>query len=122
MSNVKSTVKGVVIGGALGAAAALLLAPKSGQELRKDIRSKYKEASDRTSKWASEAGAKTKEVASQVGQHASEIVDKTLSIVRTAKSEAADAAGAVKQEIASAARSGSLSDGERELGRAQARE
>ncbi|RUS47790.1 YtxH domain-containing protein [Cohnella sp. AR92] len=111
MSQTKGMVKGVMIGGAIGAAAALLLAPKSGQEMRKDIRSKYRKASDRTAQWVSDANAKTKELASQVGQHASELMDKTLSVVRTAKSEAEDAAKAIKEEVSSV--SASRSDSER---------
>lgn len=40
----KSTIIGVLAGGIIGAAASILLAPKSGKELRKDILNKSAEA------------------------------------------------------------------------------
>lgn len=46
---------GILTGGALGAALALLYAPKSGKELRKDIRDKSDEYLDEAEKYIAEA-------------------------------------------------------------------
>jgi gas vesicle protein len=53
----KSFLKGVVIGGLVGAGIALLLAPKSGKELRGDIKRKSEEIKDSTIKGAKSARA-----------------------------------------------------------------
>jgi gas vesicle protein len=87
MAESRETLKGALIGGVLGATAALLLAPKSGRELRGDIRNRYSDMQDRTKQILSDAGSKTQEVAKQVGSHASGILDKTRSAVSTAKEE-----------------------------------
>lgn len=51
----KGIVIGFIAGGALGAALALLYAPKSGRELREDIRGKTDEALDEAEKYIAEA-------------------------------------------------------------------
>ncbi|WP_256761211.1 YtxH domain-containing protein [Cohnella sp. WQ 127256] len=87
MANTRGTIKGALIGGVVGATAALLLAPKSGRELRGDIRDRYSSVQDRTKQMLSEAGNKTQEMAKQVSHQASEIMDKTRSAISTAKEE-----------------------------------
>jgi gas vesicle protein len=79
--------KGALIGSVIGAATALLLAPKSGRELRGDIRDRYSDVQSRTKQMITEVGNKTQEVAKQVGQQASDIMDKTRSAVSAAKDE-----------------------------------
>ncbi|RKP45832.1 YtxH domain-containing protein [Cohnella endophytica] len=88
MANSKGTLKGALIGGVVGATAALLLAPKSGRELRGDIKDRYSSAHERTKQLLTDAGQKTQEIAKQVGHQASNIVDKTRSAVSAAKDEA----------------------------------
>ncbi|MFD0673997.1 YtxH domain-containing protein [Cohnella sp. GCM10027633] len=88
MENNKGTMKGVLIGGIVGAAAALLLAPKSGKELRGDIKDKYGSVHERASQLVKETGRKTQELAKQVGDQASNIADKTRSAITAAKDEA----------------------------------
>ncbi|WP_186438537.1 YtxH domain-containing protein [Cohnella terricola] len=68
MPETRGTIKGALIGGVIGAAAALLLAPKSGKELRGDIRDRYSSMQDRTKQLLSEAGNRTREMAKHVGQ------------------------------------------------------
>jgi gas vesicle protein len=87
MAESRGTLKGALIGGVLGATAALLLAPKSGRELRGDIRNRYSDMQDRTKQILSDVGSKTQEVAKQMGSHASGIMDKTRSAVSAAKEE-----------------------------------
>jgi len=86
--NNRGMLKGAIIGGAIGAAAALLLAPKAGRELRGDIRDRYADVRDRTKQLMSDASVKTRDVARQVGQHASDIADMTKSAVSAVKDEA----------------------------------
>ncbi|OXS56156.1 hypothetical protein B1A99_20510 [Cohnella sp. CIP 111063] len=87
MAETKQAIKGVVIGGMIGAAAALLLAPKSGKELRKDIRDRYSSVQDRTKQFVADAGGKTLELAQQVGRKTADIADKTRSILTEVKEE-----------------------------------
>ncbi|RED56756.1 YtxH domain-containing protein [Cohnella lupini] len=87
MAESRGTLKGALIGGVIGATAALLLAPKSGRELRGDIRDRYATVQDRTKQMVADAGNKTQEIAKQVSQHASGIMDKTRSALSTAKDE-----------------------------------
>ncbi len=49
---------GVGLGAIIGAAAGLLFAPKSGEDLRGDIDHKYKELKGKTEEWVNEQRAK----------------------------------------------------------------
>lgn len=79
--------KGVVIGGLVGAAAGLLFAPKPGRELRSDLKTRYMDMQDKTKAVASDLAVKTQDMAKQVGQRATDIVDRTRSAVSAAKDE-----------------------------------
>lgn len=79
---------GAVVGGVLGALTALVLAPKSGKELRSDISGQYDKISDKTVEIAGNVSAKTQEIAKAVGVHTGEIVGK-----------AKDVAGVVAHEV-----------------------
>jgi gas vesicle protein len=59
---------GTLIGGAIGAVSAFLLAPKSGAKLREDIVTKYRAINDKMQQMTSAVGEKTHEMASSVGQ------------------------------------------------------
>jgi len=87
MADTGGTIKGVIIGGVIGAVTALLLAPKSGRELRSDICDRYSTVQDRTKQLLSDATSKTQEIAKQVGQQASDMADKTRSALTAAKDE-----------------------------------
>jgi len=87
MADTGGTIKGAIIGGVIGAVAALLLAPKSGRELRSDICDRYSTVQDRTKQLLSDATSKTQEIAKQVGQQASDMADKTRSALTAAKDE-----------------------------------
>ncbi|WP_433943738.1 YtxH domain-containing protein [Paenibacillus sp. SN-8-1] len=56
---------GALVGSVIGSAAALLLAPKKGSELRKDI-----------ADGARQVGDKSREVAGKVSEHTSEVINK----------------------------------------------
>ncbi|MEK8126431.1 YtxH domain-containing protein [Paenibacillus filicis] len=67
----KEFLVGAVVGSVLGAITALLLAPKSGRELRSDIAEGYQQASEKTQQVASEVTEKTKQLASEVSSRTS---------------------------------------------------
>jgi gas vesicle protein len=64
---------GAVIGGVLGAVTALLLAPKSGKELRADLSEQVQTVSQKTQELASNVSVKTQEIASNVSSKTQEI-------------------------------------------------
>jgi gas vesicle protein len=53
--------KGLMVGSFLGAAAGFLLAPKSGKELRSEIKDKTNKALDETKRFYSDGGTKFKD-------------------------------------------------------------
>lgn len=61
----KSFLLGALVGSVIGSVTALLLAPKSGRELRQDIK-----------EGVQQAGEKTQTALKQVGEHTSNLVDK----------------------------------------------
>ncbi|NEW07613.1 YtxH domain-containing protein [Paenibacillus sp. SYP-B3998] len=86
----KDLLIGAVVGGVLGAATALLLAPKSGRELRRDIAEQAQVVSDKTVQIASTITQKTQDVAKTVSTHTVELVGKAKetasSVVETVRS------------------------------------
>ncbi|EPY13832.1 Gas vesicle protein [Paenibacillus sp. cl6col] len=63
MSNKKFWI-GALIGSVIGSVSALLFAPKSGRELRKDIAEGAQQVSERTQEWARQVGEQTDELIS----------------------------------------------------------
>lgn len=74
-SDLGSFLSGVIIGGLLGAAAALLLAPQSGEETREIIKEKGIELRDKAQETAEEARTRATELAHQVESRSKEIYD-----------------------------------------------
>jgi gas vesicle protein len=54
-SNVGTSLTFLLIGLGVGAAAGMLLAPKSGKQMRKDLRRSYEDALDTISEWTDDA-------------------------------------------------------------------
>jgi gas vesicle protein len=79
----KDFIMGAVVGGLLGAMAALLLAPKSGRELRQDISNQYETISEKTQQIASTVGEKTATIAKTATTQTSEWVDKAKDVAGT---------------------------------------
>ncbi|WP_159881400.1 YtxH domain-containing protein [Paenibacillus puerhi] len=94
----KEFLVGAVVGSILGAITALLLAPKSGKELRSDIAEGYQQASEKTQQVASEVSEKTKQLATEVSV-------KTSSAAKTISRQTAEWTGKAK-ELAVQARDG----------------
>jgi gas vesicle protein len=72
----KSFMFGALAGGIIGSLTALLLAPKSGRELRKDIADGAQEVGDRTVRIASQVGDTTTRIAKQARNSASNAAGK----------------------------------------------
>ncbi|QGQ99621.1 YtxH domain-containing protein [Paenibacillus psychroresistens] len=71
---------GTLIGGAIGAASAFLLAPKSGAKLREDIANKYHVINDRMQQMATNVGDKTQDIANSVSEQSTKLTDKVSEI------------------------------------------
>jgi gas vesicle protein len=83
----KDFIIGAVVGGLLGAMTALLLAPKSGRELRKDIAEGFETISDKTHQIASTVSEKTSAIAKTAATQTSEWVDKAKEVAGTVVGE-----------------------------------
>jgi gas vesicle protein len=59
---------GTIIGGAIGAVSALLLAPKTGEKLREELSSKYRVINEKMQQMAAAVGEKSKDIATTVGE------------------------------------------------------
>ena len=70
-SNIGTAVTFLLIGLGAGALAGLLLAPKSGKLLRKDLKRGYDDALDTASDWADEAKDRARDVGDRVRDVAS---------------------------------------------------
>jgi gas vesicle protein len=79
----KDFIIGAVVGGLLGAMTALLLAPKSGRELRKDIAEGYETISDKTLQIAGTVSDKTSAILKTTTAQTSEWVDKAKDVAST---------------------------------------
>lgn len=72
----KGWVWGAAIGTVVGSVTALLLAPKAGKEVRKDIAVGARKAGEKTTEVAHKVGEKTTEVAHKVGEQTVQIAGK----------------------------------------------
>ena len=61
-SNVGTAISFLLIGLGVGAAVGMLLAPKSGKQIRKDLRRSYDDTLDTISEWSDEAKERFEEV------------------------------------------------------------
>ncbi len=67
----------LLIGLGVGAAVGLLLAPKTGRQLRKDLRRSYGDALETASEWTDEARDRFEEVLEKGSNFADEVRSKT---------------------------------------------
>jgi gas vesicle protein len=79
---------GMIVGGAVGAIVALLLAPKSGAELRRDIAERSSELYDRANDFASDQSRRMNEYLNEGKAKAEEIVKTARQQAGTLMSEA----------------------------------
>ena len=91
MNNKGDFAIGLLIGGALGAALALLYAPQSGSETRESLKKKGEELKDTTV----DTYGKVRERATEVG---GQLKDKTSTIASTVREKATDIASTVRDK------------------------
>ena len=88
-SNVGTAVTFLMIGVGAGALIALMLAPKTGKQMRKDLRRKYDDARDTLQDWSEEAIDRVNDLADRSSDWADELRDmareKTAPIAKTIK-------------------------------------
>ncbi|HPI71901.1 MAG TPA: YtxH domain-containing protein [bacterium] len=80
--------KGFLIGGALGAIAALLFAPKSGKELRADIKRKSEEAVEGTKRVYGETRDKAQQILAEATEKAQELREEASRQMNKARAKA----------------------------------
>lgn len=78
---------GFIVGGALGAIAGILLAPKAGEETRDILCDTSKEVIKKTDKTVKEIQDKADTVVSDLQQKGDEIMEKIQSLIHKQKSE-----------------------------------
>jgi gas vesicle protein len=92
-SNVGTAITFLLIGLGAGALIGLLLAPKSGQQLRRDLKRGYEEAKDAVGEWAEETAGKAKDRVREAKER-----------VRGAASRSAQAAADLAEDLREAAK------------------
>lgn len=75
-SNVGTAITFLLIGLGAGALAGLLLAPKAGKALRRDLKRGYDDALDTVGEWAEEARDRVRDVTDRGAEIASDLRDK----------------------------------------------
>src|SRR5690606_26351033 len=76
----KDFIIGALVGGIIGAAAALFLAPKSGKELRTDLNTHASTLKEKTSGYTDTVKEKSSGLTQQVKEQSSKVVDKAKSL------------------------------------------
>jgi gas vesicle protein len=82
---------GTLIGGAVGAVSALLLAPKTGEKLREELSNKYRVINERMQQMAAAVGERSKDIATTVGE-------KSKGIAATVSERSMDFAATAEQK------------------------
>src|SRR5690554_2849460 len=83
--NTKDFFIGTLVGGLIGASAALLLAPKSGKELREDINAQAKVAKERTADWTHQAVEKGNQFATTAKDQSSQFIHKVKDLAKSVR-------------------------------------
>lgn len=102
--HMKDFIIGVFVGGIVGAAAGLLLAPKSGRDLREDVVSQAGSLRERSAELTSSAKEKTAELSSAAKEKTAELTssakEKTAELSAAAKEKTAEISAAAKEKTA----------------------
>lgn len=81
--NIKDFIIGAFVGGIVGAATALFLAPKAGKELRSDVATQASQFKEKSSEFTSTAKEKTVELSKKVQAQSGQLVDKVKNLKST---------------------------------------
>jgi gas vesicle protein len=87
MSSIGKFLTGVIVGGALGAIAGILLAPQSGEETRELLNDASKDVVKKTDKTVKEIQDKADVVVSDLQKKSDEIMGKIQTIINKQKNE-----------------------------------
>ena len=79
-TNVGTAITFFLIGLGAGALAGLLLAPKSGKLLRRDLQRGYEDAKDAVGEWAEETAEKAKEGVREAGERVRDIASRGIEV------------------------------------------
>lgn len=99
--NGKGFLVGALVGATVGAVTALLVAPKSGKEMRKDIADQARNVSDKTQEIAGNIGQKTQQIAGTVKEKTQKIAKNVGETATEWAGIAKEAAGNVVNEVKS---------------------
>lgn len=97
--NGKDFLIGTLIGGMIGAAAALLLAPKKGSELRRDLSEQAHQVSERTHELADTVGRKSHEWSEVATQRSREVAGQISGRSREIASQVGERSSTIAKEI-----------------------
>lgn len=84
-SSVGTAITFLLIGLGAGALTALLLAPKSGKQLRRDIRRKYEDARETVGDWAEDAKEAAEDVLERGAEMAGDLRDRVAPLAKNMK-------------------------------------
>ena len=90
---------GLLIGGVLGALAGIFFAPKSGKELRSDIKEKGSEVLKDTKEIYADAGTKAKEIIGEVKHQAKDLKKEAEGTVETITGKVQEKISQVKKVL-----------------------
>ena len=99
INSVKSFLIGFLAGGAIGAIVALLTAPKSGKELRGDIKQKSEEYFDEAERYLADAKNKASELINDAKSKSQDIVKAAGRVFKDAKVKTTDVLNSGKEKI-----------------------
>lgn len=97
--NFTSMIKGMLIGGMIGAGIALLSAPRSGQETREMLRDKGYELKDRAVSTVDETLAKADTLAQKGTERANEVAERGQNLLNEQKANVQGAVAGVKEGL-----------------------
>jgi len=111
MSRATSTTVGVLVGGAVGAIAALLLAPKRGEEMRSDLmqwtRDREHKAAERIRQAGASMASNLRQMPSKVSQKAPELIERAKSRFQRGAEESAHMMESATEKVAESMEKGS---------------
>ena len=99
INSVKGFLIGFLAGGTVGAIIALLTAPKSGKELREDIKQKSEEYYDEAEKYLADAKNKASELINDAKSKSQDILNAAGRVFKDAKAKTTDVLNSGKEKI-----------------------
>jgi gas vesicle protein len=99
INNVKGFLIGFLAGGTVGAIIALLTAPKSGKELRGDIKQKSEEYYDEAEKYLADAKNKANELINDAKSKSQDILNAAGRVFKDAKAKTTGVINSGKEKI-----------------------